>query len=188
MTKAAEIALNTAFFATGLVYGARYLGKLGQLSLPSGSAIVSYSVKAVEGADRLFPITSTVFGGVAFASYFNEELRCEAKCQGLVATAIFGLSIGLVSLLPAHISSWAKPSCHIFRAIAAPINFYFYHKEELRNPENWLIPIAELGTAGLFSPLSFGGWIEPIAGLSGMAFLVLSMMQKSQVKEGPSHD
>lgn len=178
MTKATPIVYRVAFVGTGLVYGIGHLGRLGQLALPSGSAIASYSVKAVEGADWLFPITSTVLGGAAFAMHFNEKLLCPKKCQGYLIAGIFGLSIGLASLLPSDMGRWVRSISHIFRAIAGPTNAYLYHRDKFISPGELLISIAELTTAGLFSSLPGSQWIEPIAGLGGFALLAPGVIKK----------
>lgn len=164
--------LNLAFLTTGLAYGTRQLGTLGQLALPSGSALASYSATMAEIANRALPITSVALGGAALTTHFA-DMRCKKRCLSLPIVGVWALSIGLAPLLPAHIGPWVERMGRGFFAISSPINQYFYHKEdEFKRPTGWLGSIAELAGAGLFSPLPGGQWIEPIAGLGAIASLV----------------
>lgn len=163
-----------AFVATGLTYGARQLGNLGQLALPSGSALASYSTTTAAIANRLLPISSVVLGGAALTVHFTGQGCKMERCREIPILGVWALSTGLAPLLPAHITPWMERAGRGFFAISSPINLYLFHREStFKDLSGWLFSIAELAGVGLFSPLPGSQWVEPFAGLGTIASLML---------------
>lgn len=157
-----------AYGATLLSYIGRNLGTLGQLSLPSGSAIASYSATMAEGANRLIPITSTVFGSMGVGCSVA-GMSCKNNCKLVQIIAVWALSTGLAPSLPAHISPWVERVGRGFLVVSLPMNEYCFHKNHFRNPTIYFLLISELARTGLSSLVPGGQWIEPVAGLGVLA-------------------
>lgn len=186
--EAAALFAGIATCSTGLIYGARQLGAVGQLTLPSGSALASYAIKVTDGASWLLPIAKSALGlGIIAARIAGQNPCCSKtrKCESFLLAGVSALVGGLTPLLPAKMGLLVGQVNQGLFALSLPVNGKYYHNELIpTHPGLFLISITEIARVGLLPAFPGSQWAEPLLGLGGMATCAL-VRQPAQGESTP---